>query len=482
MQKVQVPEADTHADASQVEKRRVGRPRKAPKPAPLAIPFGSQLVSCSIVHLLLLFANGAIFFFHKVVPSQPGTQRRTTRDAQGGTWSSLGFPHPNQSGTAVTMQQPPTHQPSNGLAPPTISSSSFISPAPGTTIPNLHTRPDYPTQRLIPEEDPQRTLDSADDDEDDDAVGDGLGDEDGEPNEEDEGDDELDGGEEAVDETESTRNSNPPRRPLPNWLREPFMARVAESSNRDSNGLPPLYAHQQTFWFPQPSTFFLLRQTSTPQKLFSPRFFLWDPDALCPRGIPCPNCQTTLQRHQVISRPRRCVDFNHTFWVIGYRYRCRKCTHPKSKKSTVTFRSWDSRILAMLPPALAAEFPAYLSHRSGISMTLFAWMRTCFNYGMGSKQFSDGLRMQHLLQYDTLELQYLEHLATNTLDDWLQHEYHAFPRFDDISAIGPHLYTPSATMCRNLYDNFIDKHRDEINQHTAMLTANICAIDHSHKV
>jgi hypothetical protein len=46
---------------------------------------------------------------------------------------------------------------------------------------------------------------------------------------------------------------------------------------------------------------------------------------------------------------------------------------------------------------------------------------------MGSKQFSDSLRMQHLLQYDTLELQYLEHLAMNNLDDWLQHKYYAFP-------------------------------------------------------
>ena len=391
--------------------------------------------------------------------------------SQSTTWSSLGF---RQPGTAIAEQQnsqPPTHQPNSGLAPVSIFPSN----------PSESRPPHYPTQHIIPEEDPQRTLDSTDDDEDDDAVGDGLGDEDGEPDDEDEGDDELDCRQEGADEAE-TRNVNPPRRPLPNWLLKPFKARVAESSSRNARGLPPLYAHHQTFWFPRPSTFFLLRKQPTPQELFSPQFFLWDPDALCPKGIPCPNCQTMLQRHQVISRPRRCVDTNHTFWIIGYRYRCRKCVHPKSKKLTVTFRSWDSRILAMLPPALAAEFPAHLSHRSGISTTLFAWMRTCFNYGMGSKQFSDGLRMQHLLQYDTLELQYLEHLATNSLDDWLQHKYHAFPQFNDTSPIGPHLYTPSATMCRNLYDNFIDAHRDEINQHTAMLTANICAIDHSHKV
>jgi hypothetical protein len=81
-----------------------------------------------------------------------------------------------------------------------------------------------------------------------------------------------------------------------------------------------------------------------------------------------------------------------------------------------------------------------------------------------------------------LELQYLEQLASHTLDDWVHLKYEAFPRFDDVGPLGPHLYTPSATLLRDLYDDFIDEHHAEINQHTAMLTANICAIDHSHKV
>jgi hypothetical protein len=131
---------------------------------------------------------------------------------------------------------------------------------------------------------------------------------------------------------------------------------------------------------------------------------------------------------------------------------------------------------------LAAEFPAQLSHQSGISTSLFSWMRSSFNYGMGSKQFTDVLHMQHILRYDLLELQYLNHILTFALDGWLGQRFAAFPPFDDISSRGPHLYTPCAALCRNFYDNFIDEHCAEINQHTAMLTAIICAIDHSHKV
>lgn len=97
-------------------------------------------------------------------------------------------------------------------------------------------------------------MDSADDNEDDNAVGDGLGDEDGEPNNEDEGDDKLDCREEGVDEAE-TQNANPPHQLLPNWLLEPFKARVAESSSHDAKGLPPLYNTIKPFGFhgPQPS-------------------------------------------------------------------------------------------------------------------------------------------------------------------------------------------------------------------------------------
>jgi hypothetical protein len=33
-----------------------------------------------------------------------------------------------------------------------------------------------------------------------------------------------------------------------------------------------------------------------------------------------------------------------------------------------------------------------------------------------------------------------------------------------------------------VYDHFIEAHRKDFNQHTAMLTGNVCAIDHSFKV
>ena len=168
----------------------------------------------------------------------------------------------------------------------------------------------YP--QVIPDEDPQRAAEAIDDDED--GVGEGIGEE----------DEEQDDGDEVEDEpvcVDGAPNPRPrKRRLLPAWLLVPFKAKVEESKQRDTNGLPPLYAHHQTFWFPQKLTFFLLQWPGiSPPDLYNPRFFLWDPEVLCNR-IPCPNCQWPLHRHTHISHPCRCVDADSTFWMIGYRY------------------------------------------------------------------------------------------------------------------------------------------------------------------
>jgi hypothetical protein len=276
----------------------------------------------------------------------PGTQRMSLGPQEVfATWESMQraqVPHPHP------FDQSRIHTPTTLRTKNNSSSARSHSAQPTTTQPSSPTvadqqlLPNCPTQSIILEEDPQRSIEIPENDEDDEAIGNGLGEEDGDPNDEDELDDELDEGVD-VNDKEAAGKAQPSRRPLPSWLLEPFKARVAESStqHRNAEGLPPLYAVHQTFWFPQRSTFFLVTKGSTPQQIFNPLFFLWDPEALCPNGIPCPNCRKVLHRHQAISRPRRCVGIDQTFWIIGYRYRCRNCIHPKSKKLTVTFRSWD---------------------------------------------------------------------------------------------------------------------------------------------
>jgi hypothetical protein len=111
-------------------------------------------------------------------------------------------------------------------------------------------------------------------------------------------------------------------------------------------------------------------------------------------------------------------------------------------------------------------------------------MRSCFQSGMGSKQISDAVRTQHLLNHDVLHLQYLQHLALrkSSLDSWTGRKYEAFLPFEDAGPRGRHGYIPSPRWFRDAYDGYIEEHQHDFIQHTAMLPADVCAVDHSHKV
>ncbi len=341
----------------------------------------------------------------------------------------------------------------------------------------------------IPDEDPTRPVELIEDDDQDAYIGfaqDGIGDE-----EDFAQNDDIDADPAEADRrSESSQNGHEKRqqsrvRQLPQWLLSAFLHRVAESAERDTpDKLPPLY-RRGMFWFPRRASYFLLNVPKpSPQALYSePPLFLWDPLALHP--IPCPSCGARLTRNGHISHPRRVVDLNQCFWMIGYRYRCSTCTNPKTGRlGTRTYSSWDSRILSALPAELRAEFPARLSWRSGISLPLFHFMRSCFQNGMGSKQFADALRVQHLKHFDMLHLQYLHRLHNRQrMSAWPSGQtFPPFLPFDDSSPEGYRGFVPSARWLRDMYDVFAEEHTADIDQHTAMLTGDICAIDHSHKV
>ncbi|KAJ7870055.1 hypothetical protein B0H14DRAFT_2279771, partial [Mycena olivaceomarginata] len=188
----------------------------------------------------------------------------------------------------------------------------------------------------------------------------------------------------------------------------------------------------------------------------------------------CPNCSHRLTRGGVVNRPRRVVDIDSTFWLIRYTYECQKTA---SGGCDARFRSWDQRILQLLPRALAAEFPAQLTWRSGLSTRAFGVVRSCFQHGMGSEEVVDMFRMQHLRRYDELRVQYLR---TKINQMGFSAVYEPFLPFEDRSSQGFHGFTPSGQWLRDMYDTFIESHRDTLNQNMAMRS--VGAVDHSHKV
>lgn len=65
---------------------------------------------------------------------------------------------------------------------------------------------------------------------------------------------------------------------------------------------------------------------------------------------------------------------------------------------------------------------------------------------------------------------------------WQGKTFKPFLAFDDETEDGFHGFTPNAQWLWDVYDHFIECYQNDFNQHTAMLTGNVCAIDHSFKL
>lgn len=306
----------------------------------------------------------------------------------------------------------------------------------------------------------------------DDAIGDGIGAEGGEE------DGEI---EQDITDAFTTPQAEQPAPPQPQWLID-FLDWCSKESKKRVNGVPLLYLAKK-FWFDEEAPYFRLQSaTLTPQLLYKPRAFLWDPIVF--ERIGCPYCSKPVIRHGEAPSRRRVVDLNGHFFIIGFRYRCPHCTHPVSGQiGTVTFNSWDQRILKMLRPELAAEFPARLTRRSGVSLQVMELMRSCFQNGMGGKGFADCIRVQHLLRHDHLQRQYYNALVPRLeIEKWTTKKYQPFHPYDDTSPLGPHGYVPGSSYFMSLYDEMILEHKKDILKHTAMLPLNVASRDHSYKV
>ncbi|KAH9476182.1 hypothetical protein JR316_0011753 [Psilocybe cubensis] len=201
----------TKAQQTPVVKKAVGRPRKS-KPQ-ISIEFGRVTIPGTFQ------------------PSRPP--------------SGLPFPlhrgnsMPNLSGgSPLVSVDPSTRQ--------TLPNPLF---AQNPVLPNVSEPTSLSTIEIIPDEDPQRPVELADEDQDEDEEtgmsGEGIGVDVGFEENQDEKGDELDPVDENVEDSEYQENTGRRiRHARPVWLLEAFEAKVLESApeKRDKHGLPPLYS------------------------------------------------------------------------------------------------------------------------------------------------------------------------------------------------------------------------------------------------
>lgn len=170
--------------------------------------------------------------------------------------------------------------------------------------------------------------------------------------------------------------------------------------------------------------------------------------------------------------------FISSFYLMTMRYNCKgPITH--------TFNGYDDGLLKQLNPNLKAQFPAVLTHRSGLSNNLVKLMRPAFQHGIGSHRFAKMLRIIHIERYDELQLQY--YLA---LDDYChsivsffqssEKKCSEFPAYNDKKTYNG--FSPSANYISYVYSSIIAKIRPFMDQLISMLDGIILKGDHSFKI
>ncbi|KAF7722529.1 hypothetical protein EC973_003056 [Apophysomyces ossiformis] len=242
-----------------------------------------------------------------------------------------------------------------------------------------------------------------------------------------------------------------------------------------------------TFWINPPAPFFALRNNKlVPTMLYYPRVFLWLPHHLLVGGetLQCPTCNHLLEvkAYNKSPRARRVVDLDRIshFYIMSIRYRC------TSRNCNLTINSYDARVLKQLPGHLAAEFPAYLTHKCAVSKTVGDLLRPCMQSAMGVVRFRRTLQELHYLRYDRLKLQYLNAIKSRRkfprLVDMLSSNSSPLPfsRFSDRAGFAG--YVPSAAYFCLIYTAIIDQLRPLMDKQMSAIGGQVLEGDHSFKI
>ena len=186
----------------------------------------------------------------------------------------------------------------------------------------------------------------------------------------------------------------------------------------DSHGRPVCYENN-IFWMLPPDPFFALckSQSSTagldPSSLYYPKVFVWLPESLIGRGV------ITCWYYQDKSHPmtikcwndnpvaHRVVGLSGNCYIMTKHIQCRRSQNLNTTGCGDSFNYYDPVIMNQLDPGLVAEFPAFLTHRSGIDKTLMALIQAGISHRISASAWSKILWELHVHEHDMQELKYL---------------------------------------------------------------------------
>ncbi|CAJ1958310.1 unnamed protein product [Cylindrotheca closterium] len=159
------------------------------------------------------------------------------------------------------------------------------------------------------------------------------------------------------------------------------------------------------------------------------KVYVWLPDVRWgPSCMPtCAKCgsNTTVRNNGFRDNHfgRRVVALDHDYYCISRRYRCNNCeqkareakiaiqqsaaanniaiqfTEETDSGQQYSFMAWNRKTLELYPHGIGQEFPAFLTHRSGVDRLLLDMMRPLFDKGLRPGAFADTILELHAKRY-----------------------------------------------------------------------------------
>jgi hypothetical protein len=259
----------------------------------------------------------------------------------------------------------------------------------------------------------------------------------------------------------------------------------------------PVCYQQGHFWIHPIEPYFAMREAHlspdglTPYSLYQPTVFIWLPHLLEDTILMCQNQE--CKHYKLSTKPltgkgwndkpiaRRVVTLNGLYYIMTQRIQCDSRYGGCGRSMNL----YDPIIMDQLAPGLAAAFPAFLTHRSGMDKTLMTLIRAGIAHRMSSSAWSSVLRELHVREHDLQELNYLHALsAAQKKEQALNVEgiraYEPFSDFHDKNGYAG--FSPSRWYINTVYMDYMEHIRPFLDQCVSALTGHIIKWDHSFKL
>jgi hypothetical protein len=150
-----------------------------------------------------------------------------------------------------------------------------------------------------------------------------------------------------------------------------------------------------------------------PSAFYIPRIFVFAVDMAYPHIlIKCPDCSSanTVATKGWTRRIRRIIDMEDSFYLIARNYVCKKC--PQNGNKNREFLLTTEAVVQSLPMEVSLQFPAVLTHKSGVSIAVAELLESGPDNALGPAKIRNILMEKHTLRHTKYEIMYYSCIQT----------------------------------------------------------------------